>query len=114
LTPPKDSSGRDGAGWLMKTAQDLGRQLGLPATLADELAHLERHEAREPIPSLGHQLAGSAHDRGALGDRPPAPGAECVVGRRDGAVDLLAGERLELVDDLAGVGVGGRVVTRVR
>jgi hypothetical protein len=104
---------REGRPRVAVVQEDPRREVRLRAGVADELAHLQRHDLREAVAALGEQLAGTTDDPGALADGAAPPATERLVGGLDRPVDLLAVERVELHHALAGVGVGGRVVLRV-
>jgi hypothetical protein len=88
-------------------AEDLRRDVDLPAALTDQLAHLERDELREPVRSLRHDLAGPADDPRALRYRHQAPVLEGGVGGIDDRVEGSTVERLELLQNFPRDGIDG-------
>src|SRR6185295_9264241 len=92
--------GGDLGGALPVPAEDLRRDVDLPAALTDQLAHLERDEPREPVRSLGHDLAGPADYPRTLRYRHQAPVLECGVAGVDGPVEGSTGERFELLENI--------------
>ena len=100
--PPRRGKGR---ARVAVVQEDPRGEVGLLAGVADELAHVQRHELRESVATLSEQLAGAVDDRGALADRAPPPAAERLVGRLHRLVDLRAVEPVELPHPLAGVGL---------
>ena len=58
---------------LREPAEELRRVGDLGLRLGDRLAHLERHQQREVVGALDHQLVGAAQDLAALARRVLAP-----------------------------------------
>ena len=102
------SSARKRSRVLGVVAADPGALLRLPDRGPEGLAHLERHRARPVLlPAIEH-VAGTGHERRALGDRPAAPRGERVGRAGEPRLELGVGQLVEAGEDLTGGGVHGR------
>ena len=72
-----------GAHRLLGVPEQEVRGIGdLAARVGQRLAHLERHQHREVLGALGHQVVGAAQDRAALAGRGGRPGGTARRPRR--------------------------------
>ena len=78
--------------------------LHVAAGLGDDLAHLARHVAREPVLALGEQLRRPEQDVGPLRGRHLPPRGVGLRRRGDGPIDVGRARRGEAADQVAGVG----------
>ena len=74
--------------------------------LGERLAVLARHQAGKLLAGAPQALHVLEHDAGPLHHRGLAPGAERLVRRPDGPVDLVGRAKRNARNDLAGGGVG--------
>ena len=97
--------GEEAFGVLGVVGENVGAELHLALRLADALAHLQRHGAREVVEPVVHERRRLGDDHGALGVGLEAPGFVTLRGGRDLGLELLVGDLFEALEKIAVEGI---------
>ncbi len=96
---------RKSFGVLGVVGEDVRGKLDFAASLADPLAHLQRHGMRQCLGLFVHQNGCPGHDHRALGIGLSPPRLEALSCGSQLFFELLVGELVELLEELAGGGI---------
>ena len=100
---------KEALGVLGVIGENSGTELHLSASLADPLAHLQRHDARELIGPFMQDRRRFGQDGCPFGIRLVAPSFEASLGGRDLGLEFLVREFLERFQCLAVIGIDALV-----
>ena len=88
---------------------DVGAEHDFAPGLVDALAHLERHRASELVDARTHECGGFCDHGRSLGEGLVPPGLEAGRGGCKRRLELLVGEFLERLQELAVIGIDALV-----